>query len=98
MYIADRYASNYILATDTSKDASKTAIAAINITINVHAACLVHQVNSVFTAEALTVHITLMKLLSAGNEYVILTDSKSVLTALLNINPLSVMIFLTMVF
>ena len=63
MYIADHHTSSYIIATD----ASKTAIGVINITTNIHAACLVHHVNSVFTAEAFAIHLALMQLLSAGN-------------------------------
>lgn len=71
-----------VFATDASKDANKTSIAAIDCRRDsAHAGLVPHQ-NSVFTAEALAIQLALTRLPMTLNDVYILTDSLSVLKAL----------------
>ena len=86
-YLQDFPSASCIIATDASKDASKTAIAAINLTDHIHLAYLIHHLNSVFTADVLAIDLTLTKVLTKSQKYIIITESKSALSTLQNIMP-----------
>ena len=77
------------LATDASKNISTTNIAAIDILRQISVAGQVPQVCSVFTSEALAIYIAIKSFIKAKQNYIILSDSFSVLNALSKIGPKS---------
>ena len=64
---------------------NKTAIAAINVTFHISKAYIVHHLSSVFTAEVLALDLGIQSFVYSG-KYLILTENKSSLAALKNIN------------
>ena len=76
--------SYQIIATDASKSAHITSIAACSETS--HLVYRVHNINSVFTAEALAICLALDELVSHSIPLLILTDSLSVITALVHLS------------
>ncbi|GBO15600.1 hypothetical protein AVEN_121532-1 [Araneus ventricosus] len=75
-----------ILATDVSKSANATAIAAVNFSTKVIFKGSIHNINSVFTGEGLALVLAISKFICEFQDYLILIDSKSNLSALLNID------------
>ncbi|GBM64644.1 hypothetical protein AVEN_91712-1 [Araneus ventricosus] len=75
-----------ILATDVLKSANATAIAAVNFSTKVIFKGSIHNINSIFTGEGLALVLAISKFICEFKDYLILTDSKSNLSALLNIN------------
>lgn len=84
----ERFAGFTLIATDASKDAQRTSIAAVMGTGGEGAAALVHHANSVFSAEALAIAFGIQTYASQGR-CVVFSDSMSVLRALENVNPRS---------
>ena len=76
--------SGTIFATDASKDAGKTAIAAVDVRHNTAIASLIPHSNSVFTAEALAINLALSSLPITSPDITVFSDSLSVLSALEN--------------
>ncbi|GBM26168.1 hypothetical protein AVEN_85124-1 [Araneus ventricosus] len=75
-----------ILASDASKSTNATAIAAVNFSTKVIFKGSIHNINSVFTGEGLALALAISKFTCEFQDYMILTDSKSNLSALSNIN------------
>lgn len=82
--ISCHFSDYHIIATDASKDSAKTSIAAVDMSQDVGTARLVHHLNSVFTAEVLAIELGVG--LTTGGYCLIVTDSKSALTALRSIS------------
>ncbi|GBN08206.1 hypothetical protein AVEN_95131-1, partial [Araneus ventricosus] len=70
--------NNIILATDASKSARFTSIAAHNLNTQKGSARLIPNVNSTFTAECLAIIMAIKLHVKDNNHYIILTDGKSV--------------------
>ena len=83
-----------LIGMDASKDNSKTAIAAVLYHSPHSAACLVPHINSVFTAEALTIHLALIILPTPHKNIIILSGIVSTLHALKNWSMNSPKVFL----
>ncbi|GBO01662.1 RNA-directed DNA polymerase from mobile element jockey [Araneus ventricosus] len=75
-----------ILATDASKTASSTAIAAINCSSKVMIKGTIHNTNSVYSAEGFAIALAVMNFVNENKKYIIFTDSMSNLMALKNLN------------
>ncbi|XP_015904361.1 uncharacterized protein [Parasteatoda tepidariorum] len=73
-----------ILATDASKSSPNTGIAAINSRNNMSYISQIHPINSVFTREVLAIWLAVTKFTTEYLDYVILSDSKSAITALIS--------------
>ncbi|CAL1298273.1 unnamed protein product [Larinioides sclopetarius] len=72
-----------ILSTDASKTKTRTTTAGIN---NHSEHTFSHSINSIFTAEALAILNAINYFINQRKKYLLLTDSKSVLSALRNIS------------
>ena len=84
LYWYSSLSSCFIIGTDASKDNSKTAIAAVLSHIPHAATCLVPHINSLFTAEALAIHLALTILPTSHKSIIILSNCLSTFRALKN--------------
>ncbi|GBM10128.1 hypothetical protein AVEN_258736-1 [Araneus ventricosus] len=75
-----------ILATDASKSARSTAIAAINCSSKVVIKGTIHNTNSVYSGEDFAIALAVMNFVNENKNYIIFTDSMSNLIALKNLN------------
>lgn len=93
-YLASINSKPSIIATDASKSSNLTSIAGTSTHKKfVHR---INNINSIFSAEALAISIALDELLTHDRPAYVFTDSKSVLSALVNVNLKSPRIILSL--
>ncbi|GFX49703.1 uncharacterized protein TNCV_4135511 [Trichonephila clavipes] len=95
-YIQPKFNNNIIIATDGSKNTNQTSIGILIPKKKIRQNFILKDMISIFTAEAIAIWTALKNWVSETENYIILTDSLSVLKSIQNINRKSNTIILNL--
>ncbi|GFU32067.1 putative RNA-directed DNA polymerase from transposon BS [Trichonephila clavipes] len=95
-YIQPKFNNNIIIATDGSKNTNQTSIGILILKKKIRQNFILKDMISIFTAEAIAIWTALKNWVSETENYIILTDSLSVLKSIQNINRKSNTIILNL--